>query len=143
MENQEMLNQLRKQTRYAQLQCLFSVIAAVCCVVLLLSVWNVMPALRDVAGQAQSLASQAGELVTVAEDVLTDLQTVSQGLAEADLPAMVKDVDALVSTSQSAVQDAAEKLESIDMKTLNQAIADLADVVEPLAKFFNSIPFGR
>ena len=143
MENQEMLNQLRKQTQYARLQCLFSVIAAVCCVVLLLSVWSFMPALRDTASQAQSLASQAGELVTVAEDVLADLQTVSKGLAEADLPGMVQDVDKLVSVSQSAVQDAAEKLESIDMQTLNQAIADLADVVEPLAKFFNSFSFGR
>ena len=30
-----------------------------------------------------------------------------------------------------------EKLNIIDFETLNQAIEDLADVVEPLAKFFN------
>jgi hypothetical protein len=47
-----------------------------------------------------------------------------------DLGAMVQNVDELVVTTR-------EGLGAIDFKMLNQAIEDLADVVEPLAKFFN------
>ena len=47
------------------------------------------------------------------------------------------DVDAFVTTGQSAVEQATEKLSIIDFETMNKAIADLADVVEPLARFFN------
>ena len=36
--------------------------------------------------------------------------------------------------SQAAVADAMEKLDTIDIDTLNKAIADLAEIVEPLAK---------
>ena len=57
--------------------------------------------------------------------------------AQLDLAGMVENVDTLATTSQSAVEHATEKLDTIDLETLNKAIADLADVVEPLAKFFN------
>jgi hypothetical protein len=35
------------------------------------------------------------------------------------------------------VEEALDKLNGIDLDTLNRAIADLAAVVEPLANFFN------
>lgn len=137
MENQEMLNQLKKQTTYARIQCLFAVIAAVCCLVLLVKVWSFLPVLSDVAQQAQELTYQASIVAQQAESVMGDLQTVAEGLAEADLPGMAEDVNALVSTSQTAVQNATEKLDAIDIQTMNQAIKDLADVVKPIADLFN------
>ena len=50
---------------------------------------------------------------------------------------MVADVDSLVSSSQSGVEQALEKINAIDIETLNQAIEDLSDVVAPLAKLIN------
>jgi len=35
------------------------------------------------------------------------------------------------------VELAVDKINAIDIDTLNQAIKDFSDVVEPLAKFFN------
>ena len=137
MENQEMLNQLKKQTAYARIQCLFAVIAAVCCLVLLVKVWSFLPVLSNVAQQAQELTHQASIVAQQAESVMGDLQTVAEGLAEADLPGMAEDVNSLVSTSQTAVQNATEKLDAIDIQTMNQAIKDLADVVKPIADLFN------
>lgn len=137
MENQEMLNQLKKQTAYARIQCLFAVIAAVCCLVLLVKVWSFLPVLSNVAQQAQELTYQASIVAQQAESVMGDLQTVAEGLAEADLPGMAEDVNSLVSTSQTAVQNATEKLDAIDIQTMNQAIKDLADVVKPIADLFN------
>ena len=68
---------------------------------------------------------------------LANLEIVTDQLAGMDLGSMVKNVDALVNTSQAGVEQAIDKINAIDFVTLNRAIADLADVVEPLAKFFN------
>lgn len=117
---QELLERLdesnRKQAKYAKWQCVFSVAAAVCCVGLFVLVWNLMPEVRNLTGQM--------------ETVLTNLELVTDQLAGMDLGAMVRNVDSLVVTTQ-------ESLGAIDFETLNQAIQNLADVVEPLAKFFH------
>ena len=117
---QELLERLdesnRKQANYAKWQCIFSVAAAVSCVGLFVLIWVLMPEVRNLTKQM--------------EIVLANLELVTSQLAGMDLGAMVRNVDELVMTTQ-------EGLGAIDFGTLNQAIEDLADVVEPLAKFFN------
>ena len=54
----------------------------------------------------------------------------------AELETVVGDVDSLVVTGQESLEQTMGKLESINMEKLNQAIEDLAEVIEPLAKFF-------
>ena len=125
----------RKQVAYARLQFIFSLVAAVCCAALLLSGMKVLPKIQETAIQA--------------ETVLSNLETVTSELAAADLSGMVanvdtlvENVDGLVSTSQEGVEQAMEKLNSIDFNALNNAIEDLSDVIEPIAKFFNTFKFG-
>ena len=117
---QELLERLdesnRKQAKYAKWQCILSVAAAVCCVGLFVLVWQIMPEVRSLTGQM--------------ETVLMNLELVTDQLAGMDLGSMVRNVDDLVVTTQ-------EGLGAIDFEALNQAIQDLADVVEPLARFFN------
>ena len=117
----------RRQARYGLLQCIFSLISVVCCVALLLLVISAVP-------QFQAMAQQA-------ETVLSNLETVSNELANVDLAGMVQDVDALVSDSQTGLTEAMNKLNAIDIDTLNKAIESLADVIEPLAKLSNI--FGK
>ena len=74
------------------------------------------------------------ELAFEAETVMEDLGVVAEALAAADLGGIVENVNILAAESQSAVADAMKKLDTIDIATLNKAIKDLADVVEPLAK---------
>ena len=50
---------------------------------------------------------------------------------------MIGDVDSLVSSSQAGLEETLEKVNSIDIEKLNEAIDGLAKVVEPLTKFFN------
>ncbi len=127
MDLRELLERLdesnRQQAKFAKLQCVFSVISACCVVALFLLVYTLMP-------QVQELTAQT-------ETVLTNLETVTAQLAGMDLGSMVQNVDELVNTSQAGVEQAMEQLSSIDFVTLNKAIKDLADVVEPLARFFN------
>lgn len=149
-ENQTMLllQQLeqnsRKQTRYAKLQCIFSLAAALCCGGLLIVVLNLLPKLNQVveqvgavAVQAEAVTLQAQGLAQQAEDVMTNLETVTRELAESELAEMVKNVDELVTTSHEGVSQALEKMDAMDIEALNKAIANLSAVVEPLAKFFN------
>ena len=113
----------RQQAKYAKWQCVFSVIAALCCVGLFCLVCTLMPQVR--------------EMTTQMETVLANLEIVTDQLADMDLGSMVQNVDALVKTSQAGVEQAIDKINAIDFVTLNRAIEDLADVVEPLARFFN------
>ena len=121
MDRLEELN--RQQAKYARLQCLFTLVAAVCCVSLFVLVYVKIPAMQEV--------------VVTMETVLENLKTVTNQMADVDFGAMVKNVDDLVVTSQAGVEQAMDQLSAIDFKTLNQAIEDLSDVVAPLAKFFN------
>ena len=113
----------RQQAKFAKWQCIFSVASAVCVVGLFLLVYTLMP-------QVQELTAQM-------ETVLTNLEVVTDQLAGMDLGSMVENVDVLVTTSQAGVEQAMDQLNGIDFETLNRAINDLADVVEPLARFFN------
>lgn len=94
----------------------FSVAAAISCVGLFVLIWTLMPEVRNLTRQM--------------ETVLANLELVTTQLAGMDLGVMVQNVDELVVTTR-------EGLGAIDFQMLNQAIEDLADVVEPLAKFFN------
>ena len=143
MENelklQELLERIelstRRQTRFARLQLILTVITSVAFVLLLLSCIKILPHLQEVAIRAES--------------VLTNLEAVTTELANTDLigmvgniDALVENVDTLVDTSQAGVEQALQKINEINFSTLNTAIKDLSDVIEPIAKFFKSFKFG-
>ena len=140
-EKQTLEKLLYKQNRYAKWQCILTAVAALCCVGIFVLVLTLMPQIRAVTAQMNTvltdLEAVTGQLEGEMDTILSNLNTVTDELARADLKGMVADVDSFVTTGQEAVEQATEKLNIIDFETLNQAIEDLADVVEPLAKFFN------
>ena len=119
--------QSRRQLLFTKILCMLCVFLLVCTVVLTFSITGAVKQVLTIAQPLQQMADQAGT-------VLANLDNVAQELADADLGSMVDSVNTLATDSQSAVTEAMQKLETIDIDTLNQAIADLADVVEPLAK---------
>lgn len=134
----------RKRLRYTRLQCCFVGIAAACCLALLVTVCSFAPRVRELTGQAGDIAVRAEALLGRSEGILTDLESVAADLAELDvegtgedLREMVNGVNGLVTEGQAGIGEALEKIDTLDIDTLNSAIEDLADVVEPLAKFFN------
>lgn len=122
-ELQELMTRLEKQaarqTRFARWQC---IIAAVCCVVFLV--------------MAGILASKAMDISVRVETVVSNLESITAELDEADLKGMVENLDSLAVTSQASIQEAMGEFSSIDFEALNQAIGNLAGVVEPLSRFF-------
>ena len=120
----------RQQLRYAKLQSALLVLTALCFLVLVVLVARLAP-------QLQSFATEAHGLLAQAETVLANLEQVSGELTEVEFVKMIDDVDALVTSSQAGLEEALEKVNSIDLETLNEAIDGLSKVVEPLAKLFN------
>lgn len=126
----------RQQVKYARLQSILAILAALCFIALVFAVGSVMPQMLEFADQAQDIAAQAEELLDQAEVVLINLEDVTTELAQVEYSKMIDDVDALVASSQEGLEATMEKMNSIDIEKLNEAIDGLSKVVEPLAKFF-------
>ena len=122
-QNLELLKKMeensRKQLNYARIQCIFSIVAASCCIAILVIALQMVPVVQDFVAQA--------------EVILTDLETATHNLAKIDLTGTIDNVNGLLTTTQSGVEEAMEKINAIDFETLNSAIADLAEVIKPLA----------
>ena len=109
----------RKQLRFARIQCLFSIIAALCCAVILIIVLRMIPVLQGFAQQA--------------DIILSNLEALTDHLAQIDLKQTVENLNTLMTAGQTGVAEAIEKLNAIDIETLNGAIEDLAEIIKPLA----------
>ncbi len=140
-ENKETLELLKKIERANRHQVWSGyirsgliLVCAVCMVALVVMVARLMPQINEILGQAGLAMGQI-------QTVLTDLQQTAGQLAQVDYAGMVSNVDNLVTTGQQSLEGMMEKLNSVDFEKLNQAIEDLAAVIEPLAKMAKV--FGR
>lgn len=128
--NQELLELLQKieksnrqQVKLSRFVCIFALVAALCCGCTVGLVYHVLPRINTVISQMQI--------------VLSNLEEATAQLSVIDFSGMIGDVDALVTTAQSSLDQTMNKLNTIDFQALNQAIADLASVVEPMSKLMN------
>ena len=142
----------RQQARTAKIQCIVSVISMLCCAAALAMVMLTVP-------KIEKMTVQTERFIKEASGALEDVQTASENISQLDLgPVLVEvkgllenvddlltnvdglvgDVDTLVTTTQDGLEDTLEKIGKVDFDMLNKAIKDLADVVEPLANFFNT-----
>lgn len=121
------------QVRYAKKQYAMSRISAVCSGGMLLVVIVCALVLTP---KMLSTFRQIDTVMGEMESVLTDLESASNALAGADVAGMLEGVNTLVEDSQTGVAEAVEKISALDIETMNEAIADLKAVVEPLARLF-------
>ena len=84
---------------------------------------RVIPPLLGMVDRAVTAMDQASSTLQTVDDTLTDIQ----GLFEED---------GLVGQSSRALEQATDKIGRMDIDSLNRAIEDLGEVVEPLADFF-------
>ena len=87
-----------------------------------------------------ALLPRASATLQNMDTVMKNLEDITSDLAQSDLQQMIADVDGMVSSSEKSVRDALDKINRIDIDTLNQAIQNLNDTVEPLANFFGLFP---
>ena len=143
--HEELLLKLEKNSRQqallGKILCVLCAAVLVCSLVMTVAVTGaasqlmaVVTPLQNVAGQIEDVAGQVQAMTGQAETIMDNMEIVTQTLADADLGTMVENVNVLAAESQSVVSDALEKLDTIDIDTLNKAIQDLSDVAEPLSK---------
>lgn len=110
------------QAKYAKKQYHMSMITALASIIILaIVVWG---------------AVRINALYSDLQKTMSNIEAVSSELAKADIDGMIRDVEGLVDNSQSGLNDAIQKIDAIDIDTLNKAIRSLSDVVEPLSEFF-------
>lgn len=134
-ENREMLELLqkieasnRKQLLYTRIQCIAALVAVACFA-------GVYFLIRDFLPQISAIITEIPGVVAQMESVLGNLEVVTTELTTVDFAGMIEGVNALVATGQAGLEETVTKLNAIDFEALNQAIEDLAAVIEPMAKF--------
>lgn len=70
---------------------------------------------------------------------LENLETLTTDLKEADLAGTVRHVDELTVQATGDLSDTMERMNKVDLETLNAAITNLNNSVEPLARFFGTM----
>ncbi len=84
---------------------------------------------------ADNINELSGELKSQdVKDIATNLRIVSENLSEINWSEIVTDIDKVVITAETGIAEATKSIEELDIETLNSAIADLNEVVKPLAK---------
>ena len=117
---EELTEQNRQQTASLKKQLFVTrVLAAAVIAVFLL----IVPPMLQIISQGQETLVEATDTLQTAQETLTDIQTLF-------------DENGLVWQSSEALSQATEKLNRMDIESLNSAIRDLGAVVEPLAEFF-------
>ena len=130
----------RREMEYAKKQSRSAlIISGVCLVLVIIAigvVLSVIPKVVSLIDNVNSIVANAEVTLADASVVLDNLNTVTEELAKQDIDGLFKNVDALVTDSQKSINEAMEKVNQMDIETLNSAIADLQAVVEPMARLF-------
>ncbi|MCR5251136.1 MAG: hypothetical protein K6E50_11070 [Lachnospiraceae bacterium] len=74
---------------------------------------------------------------------LNNLEHLTTELQEANLGGTVQNINSLTIKATDDLSSAMNKMNSIDMETLNNAITNLNDTVKPMAEFFGAFGGGR
>ena len=116
---EEVLKYQKKEVRHARLGSLISLVLVVAIV-----------------AAGVLLVPRALSLISLLETSLTDINKIVS-----DAGALISSTNTVVSGNAEAITDAVTKLNNIDFDTLNQAIRDFQQAVEPLSKLGQL--FGR
>ncbi len=130
----------RKEMVYAKRQSRFAMIISIVCLVIVIlvavAVISVIPKLLVLIGNVNNIIANAEVTLSEASGVLDNLNRVTEDLANQDIAGLFDSVNGLVIESQEKINEAMDKVNAMDIETLNQAIYELHTVVEPLAKLF-------
>jgi len=101
-----------------------------------INVWLTGAILVVLCAAALILIPRAVHILDRAETALTSIESLAETADSALVAAngAAETANRLAADNADAVSEALEKFNSVDFATLNKAIADLATIVEPLAK---------
>lgn len=134
MENEEkdlmteLVKNSEKQLFYARIRTLASLVIAGGIIICL---FILVPSVLRTISQANVIMTQASETITLADAAIESITQMSTSITE-----MGNNMDTFITENSQSVSEVMKKMEAVDFESLNKAIKDLGDVIEPLAKFF-------
>jgi len=128
--NRDMATTEKKQLKYQKLAFVFSMLSAVFMGVMLAVVIAV----------AAFILPKVETIYDSTMVSLQNLETLTDELNEADIAGTVRHVDELTVQATGDLSETMERMNRVDLDTLNDAITNLNASVEPLAKFFGAMP---
>lgn len=127
MEQEKTIDILEDMRKANQKNLMYQRISTVLMLIFVIAVLAVIPKVVSTLDSAKKALDTGYETLIHMNDAVTQLETA------------LDSVDILAGQAEEAMtgmDDALQKMNEIDIDTLNQAIKDLSDVVEPMAKFF-------
>lgn len=112
-------------TRVTTLAALILVAVVIACLAV------IMPKVTETVENANAILAQASETITLVDSTLESVTEMSESITT-----MGTNMDTFITENSESIEQIMTKLDGIDFEGLNNAIADLGDVVEPLAEFF-------
>lgn len=125
---EELVRNSRKHLFYDRVKTLAALVIAAgvvyCAIVVLPSVMNTVQ-------HANQVMAQVSDTITLANSAIESITTMSESITD-----MGDNMDTFITDNAKSVEEVMKKMEAVDFESLNKAIKDLGDVVEPFAKFF-------
>lgn len=130
----------KREMQYAKRQSVMSLIISGLCLFIVIcvaiSVVSVIPRVNRLIVSANGIIAEAQDMMDDANSTVKNLNEITTDLSKIDMEKLFGEVDTLVVTSQEEIENAMGKLDTIDFDGLNNAIADLTSVIDPLARLF-------
>ena len=132
------LIELQKKTANRQLAAALA--SGAMAVIMAIALLIVVPRLMKLSGEVSSMVENTQKLVVEADTLISQA---SESLGGIDT--MISNVNQVVVDNTQAATEALSNVQNIDIDKLNEAIRNLSDAVEPLAKLNNGVSglFGR
>ncbi len=126
MNERELLAELiRLQAKSSKSgKILVAIMSVIVAIVIATAIIVLPPALR-ILNETNTLVTSAEQTIGEVDVMIKGIQKVTGGISE------------LVEDNREAVTESVLKLNDIDIESLNKSIKEFADVLEPLANFFN------
>lgn len=133
---QEILKYQKKNARLTRISAIAVLVMA--CVFAVALAFLIPKAVKLVDNAMGSLA-QVDELIDDTGVVMQNLNDISVEVNTviSDAQVLIDNSNTMVEDNTDAITETVQKMNQVDFETLNKAINDLSDVVEPLANFFN------
>ncbi len=131
----EILNHQKKSSRITRIAA-FAVIFIVA--LFAISLVIITPKIVGFIDHAKQSLAEVDVLIAESDTVISEINDIT---SEVDVlvdqaNTLFENSNAMVEENTDAITEAVQKLNSVDFDTLNKAIKDLSEVVEPLANFF-------
>lgn len=137
-ENKDVLSLLEDIKNINKKRVFWSRISTILLALLVAGVLSLVPIGIKTLNNANKALTNANDAIDTAVEALDQAQLIMDDLSGTidTLETAMGSVTKLVDDSSKELKTAFENINSIDFESMNKAIKDLGDVVEPLSKFF-------